>query len=291
MYPAISGNNVIWVNNDSLNESLSVQLYNMSSGSISTISNATSVPLAMPYQLAIAENNAVWSGTNPQTGRVNIYLYDITSGGLQQVTEDGPGTQLDPGVSQDHIIWTNLTDGSSDVYLYEIASGETVPMVTALSYQMETAIGGNTTAWVDNTTGGDFDIAISPLGGPRGIILSEPGDDRYPDVSSDGQYVAWIKFIENRSAVYLYDVANDNTTQITGESARPDSVAVDGNLVVYSDLRNGNHDIYMYDITTGTETPVTQDPYDQSYPDVSGGVIVWMGNNTGRWDIYRTSAG
>lgn len=60
----------------------------MSSGSNSTISNATSVPLAMPYQLAIAENNAVWSGTNSQTGRINIYLYDIASGGLQQVTED-----------------------------------------------------------------------------------------------------------------------------------------------------------------------------------------------------------
>ncbi|MEN6512446.1 hypothetical protein [Methanoculleus sp.] len=245
----------------------------------------------MPRQLAIAGNNAVWSGTNPQTGRVNIYLYDIATARLQQVTKDGPGTPLDPGVSQDYIIWTNLTDGSGDVDLYRIASGTTTPLVSAPSYQMETAIGRNTTAWVDNTTGGDFDIAISPLGGSGGVILSEPGDDRYPDVSSDGQYVAWIKFLENRSAVYLYDMAKGNATRITGESARPDSVAVDGNLVVYSDLRNGNHDIYVYTIGTGTETQVTQDPYDQSYPDVSGGMIVWMGNNTGRWDIYRTSAG
>jgi len=292
MYPAISGDSIVWVNNDSINGSLSVQLYNMSSNENSTISNATSVPLAMPYQLDIAENNAVWSGKNPQTGGISIYLYDTASAGLQQVTGDGPGTQLDPGVSPDNVIWTNLTNESSDVYLYEIAGGDTIPLVTDLYYQMETDIGGNTTAWADNETGGgDFDIVVASLGESEGTFLGDSGDDRYPDVSSDGQYVAWIGFSENRSAVYLYDVAEDNTTEITGESARPDAVAVDGNLVVYSDLRNGNRDIYLYTISTGMETPVTQDPYDQSYPDVSNGEIVWMGNNTGRWEIYRASAG
>ncbi len=292
MYPAISGNSIVWVNNDSVNESSSVQLYNASSGDTTTISNATSIPLAMPYQLAIAENNAVWSGTNPQTGGTNIYLYDAASGQLQQVTEDGAGMQLDPGVSQDYIIWTNLTNASSDVYLYQISSGNTMPVVTNPYYQMETAIGGNTTAWADNQTeGGDFDIVVAPLGQSEGIFLGNSGDDRYPDVSSDGRYVAWINVLENRSAVYLYDTVENNTTQITGESALPDSVAVDGNLVVYSDLRTGNHDIYMYNIPTGMETPVTQDQYDQSYPDVSNGEIVWMGNNTGHWEIYRAPAG
>lgn len=292
MYPAISGDSIVWVLNDSQNESLSVELYSISSENTSTISNATSVPLAMPYQLAIAENNAVWSGQNPQTGGTNIHLYDTASGTLQQVTEDGPGMQLDPGVSQDYIIWTNLTNESSDVYLYEIANGNITPMVSPLSYQMETAIGGNTTAWADNATeGGDFDIVVAPLGESNGTVLGDSGDDRYPDVSSDGRYVAWISFLENRSAVYLYDVAEDNATEITGESARPDAVAVDGNLVVYSDLRTGNHDIYMYNVTNGTETPVTQDRYDQSYPDVSNGEIVWMGNNTGRWEIYHLPAG
>ncbi len=292
MYPAISGNSIVWVYNDSLNESISVQLHNTSSGSNSTISNATSVPLDRPYQLAVAGNNVVWSGINPQTGYVNIYLYDTDSGRLQQVTEDGPGMQLNPDVSQDYIIWTNLTNESSDVYLYEIASGDIIPMVTPLSYQTETAIGGNTTAWADNTTaGGDFDIVVAPLGKLKGVTLGDSGDDRHPDISSDGRYVAWINVLDNRSAVYLYDVEMANATRITGDSARPDAVAVDGNLVVYSDLRSGNHDIYTYDITAGTETPVTQDQYDQSYPDVSNGEIVWMGNDTGQWEIYRASAG
>ncbi|WP_243670755.1 hypothetical protein, partial [Methanoculleus chikugoensis] len=169
MYPAVSGNNVIWVSNDSMNRSVSVQLCDIPSGNNSTISTppASVPPLVMPpRQLAIAENNAVWSGTNPQTGRVNIYLYDIATGRLQQVTKDEPGTPLDPpGVSQDYIIWTNLTGGSGDVDLYRIAGGTATPLVTAPSYQMETAIGGNTTAWVDNTTGGDFDIVISPSAG------------------------------------------------------------------------------------------------------------------------------
>ncbi len=292
MYPAISGNSVVWVNNDSANESFSVQLYNASSDNITTLSNATSVPLAMPYQLDIGESDAVWSGMNPQIGDSVIYLNDTASGTLQQVTEDGPGMQLDPGVSQGYIIWTNLTNESSDVYLYEIASENITPLVAPLSYRTDTAIGGNTTAWADNnTSNGDFDIVVAPLGESEGTVLGGPGDDRYPDVSSDGRYVAWISFLENRSAVDLYDVAENNTTQITGESALPDSVAVDGNLVVYSDLRTGNHDIYLYNITTGMETPVTQDPYDQSYPDVSNGEIVWMGNNTGRWEIYHASAG
>jgi TolB protein len=247
----------------------------------------------MPYQLAIAGNNAAWSGTNPQTGYINIYLDDTVSGRLQQVTEgDGPGMELDPGVSPEYVIWTNLTNTSSDVYLYAIANGSTIPVVTNQYYQMETAIGGNTTAWAENNTqGGDFDIVVAPVGQSAGITLNNSGDDRTPDVSSDGRYVAWVNFLENRSTVYLYDMAANTTTQVTGASALPDSVAVDGNLVVYSDLRTGYHDIYMYNITTGIETPVTQDQYDQLYPDVSNGEIVWMGNNTGHWEIYLTSAG
>lgn len=292
MFPAISGDNILWVLNDSQNESLSVELYSISSENTSTISNATSVPLGVPHQLAIAESNAVWSGQDPGTGDISIYLYDISSGGLQQVTDESGGTQLDPGASQGYIIWTNLTTGSSDVYLYAIANESTIPVVTDNSYQMETAIGGNTTAWADNATeSGDFNIVVAPVGESEGTSLGGSGDDRYPDVSSDGRYVAWIGFLGNRSAVYLYDVEEDNTTEITGESDLPDSVAVDGNLVVYSDLRSGNHDIYMYNITTGMESPVTQDQYDQSYPDVSNGEIVWMGNNTGRWEVYRVSAG
>jgi beta propeller repeat protein len=292
MFPKISGDRIIWIYSDSTNESFSVQLYNTSSEEISAISDAISVPLVMPRQLAIAENNAVWSGMNPATEDVNIFLYDIASAMLQQVTEDGSGTHLDPGVSEDYVIWTNLTDESSDVYLYEIAGESTIPFVTDPFYQMETAIGGNTTAWVDNETeGGDFDVVVALFGESAGIFLGGVGDDRYPDTSSDGRYVAWISFLENQSAVYLYDVMEDNATRVTGESAFPDAVAVEGNIVVYSDLRSGNHDIYMYDIDTGNETPVTVDPYDQSYPDVSDGEIVWMGNNTGQWEIYRASAG
>jgi beta propeller repeat protein len=288
LYPAISGNRIVWIDNDTL----SVQLYNTSSGNTTTISNATSVPFALPHQLAIAETYAAWSGINLRTGGSTIYLYDAASGTLTKVTGDSPGVHQDPGVTGDYIVWTNRTVGSGDVWLYEIASGTAVPMATGPSFQVDTEIGGNTTVWADNgTAGGDFDIVVASIGGSGGAVLANPSDDHRPDVSSDGQHVAWIGFAGNGSAVYVHDVAANNTSQITGATARPDSVAVDGDLVVYSDLRSGNHDIFVYDITTSMESPIVQDQFEQTYPDISNGTIGWMGNNTGQWEIYRASVG
>lgn len=287
LFPAISGERIVWFDN----ESFSVQLYDISSGNTSIISDQASVPLLLSYQLAVAGNNVVWSGINTETEGINVYLYDTASGSLQQVT-NGSGMHVYPGASEENLIWTNLSNGSSDVYFYEIASDTVMPVVIDPYFQAWTDIGGDTMAWADNETeDGDTDIAVAFLDQRDISLWGRSGDDLVPDVSSDGSRVAWISVLENRTAVYLYDVATDNATRITGASARPTAVAVDGNLVVYSDLRNGNLDIYRYDISTGTETQVTEDPYAQAFPDVSDGEMVWMGNTTGQWEIYRASAG
>ncbi|MCM2466248.1 hypothetical protein DIC75_07960 [Methanoculleus sp. CWC-02] len=281
LFPAISGNYIVWVDDSSA----SVQLYDSTSGNTSTISDAASIPLELPYELATDGNSVVWTGESPQAEGDILFIYDIASGNLQQVT-DGSGAPGFPGVSQNYVVWID-GDELGDVYIYDITSGN-ISTVTADPYlQLWADIGGNTIIWGDNETEeGDLDIAVLTLEQPRTRLLGDSGDDGFPDVSSDGNYVAWINARGNQTAVYLYDVLAENMTQITSESANPDAVAVDGNHVVYSDWRNGNLDIYLYDISTGVETPVTQDPYQQTYPDISEGTIVWMGNNTGPWEIY-----
>ncbi len=281
LFPAIAGSSIVWVDD----RSASVQLYDISSGNTSTISDATSMPLGLPYELATDGNSVVWTGENPQAGGDILFLYNIASGRLQQVT-DGSGAPGFPGVSQNYIVWID-GDELGDVYIYDIASGNATTVTADPYLQLWADIGGNTIIWGDNETEeGDLDIAVLTLEQPRVRLLGDSGDDNFPDVSSDGNYVAWINVRDNQTAVYLYDVLAENVTQITGESANPDAVAVDGNHVVYSDWRNGNLDIYVYEISIGVETPVTQDPYQQSYPDISEGTIVWMGNNTGQWEIY-----
>ncbi|GEM_PF-983162 len=283
LFPAISGNSIVWYDD----RSVSVQHYDIPSGNTSTISSSTSTPIGLPYELAIDGNNVVWTGVDPQAKGDIVFLYDIVSGGLQQVT-DGSGVPGFPGVSQDYVVWID-GDELGDVYLYDIASGNITPVTADPYEQLLTDIGGNTIVWADNETeGGDLDIAVASLEQPQVRLLGDFGEDSYPDVSSDGNRVAWINAQDNETAVYLYDVSTENVTQITGGSANPDAVAVDGAHVVYSDWRNGNLDIYLYDLSTGVETPITQDPYGQSYPEISEGVIVWMGNNTGQWDIYTT---
>nr|WP_292728014.1 hypothetical protein [Methanoculleus sp.] len=281
LFPAISGNSIVWYDD----RSVSVQLYDIPSGNTSTISDATSTPIGLPYELAIDGNNVVWTGVDPQAEGDIVFLYDIASGRLQQVT-NGSGMPGYPGVSQDYVVWID-GDELGDVYLYDIASGNITPVTADPYEQLLADVGGTTIVWADNETEeGDLDIAVTSPGQPRVRLLGDSGEDSYPDVSSDGNRVAWISVHDNRTAVYLYDVSTENVTQITGESANPDAVAVDGDHVVYSDWRNGNLDLYVYDIRTGVETPVVQDPYPQSYPEISAGRNVWMGNNTGQWEIY-----
>lgn len=280
LFPVISGNRIAWFDN----ESSSVQLHNLLTGNTTTISTTTPIPLMLPHELAISGDYVVWTGVSQPT-EVYILLYDIASGTLQQVT-DGSGWPGLPGVSEDYVVWI-AGDERGDVYLYDIASGNTTPVTADPYEQLWPDTGGTTIVWADNETEeGDLDIAITSPGQPRVRLLGDSGDDSYPDVSSDGNRVAWISVHENRTVVYLYDVSTENATRVTGESAEPDAAAVDGDYVVYSDWRNGNPDIYVYDIRTGVETPVVQDPYPQSYPDISAGRIVWMGNNTGQWEIY-----
>lgn len=281
LFPAISGDSIVWYDDNST----SVQLYEIASGNVSTISTAESVPIDLPHELAIDGNNVVWTGGDPRAEEDIVFLYDIASGRLQPVT-NGSGVPGYPGVSQDFVVWID-GDELGDVYVYEIASGNVTQATDDPYEQILADAGGDTIAWADNETeGGDLDIAAVSVGESRVRLLGDAGEDSYPDVSSDGNRIAWINARDNRTAVYLYDASTENMTQVTGESAQPDAVAVDGNYLVYSDWRSGNLDIYQYDIGTGTETQVTQDPYAQSLPDISDGVAVWMGNNTGQWEIY-----
>jgi len=281
LFPAISGGYVVWYDN----ASASIQLYETASGNQSTISTAASVPLPLPHELAIGGMNVVWTGRSPWTEGDIVFLYDIASGRLQQVT-NGSGVPGYPGVSQDFVVWID-GDELGDLYLYEIASASTIQVTDDPYEQLLADAGGDRFAWADNETeGGDLDIALASLNDSRVRLLGDDGDDSYPDLSGDGNRLAWINSNENRTAVYLYDASTGNITQVTGEPAQPDTVAVDGDHVIYSDWRNGNPDIFLYNISTGVETPVTNDPYAQLFPDISDGVAVWMGNNTGLWEIY-----
>lgn len=281
LFPAISGGYVVWYDN----ASASIQLYEIASGNLSTISTAASVPLPLPHELAIGGMNVVWTGRSPWAEGDIVFLYDIASGRLQQVT-NGSGVPGYPGVSQDFVVWID-GDELGDLYLYEIASGSTIQVTDDPYEQLLADAGGDRFAWADNETeGGDLDIAVASRNDSRVRLLGDAGDDSHPDLSGDGNRLAWINANENRTAVYLYDASTGNITQVTGESARPDTVAVDGDHLVYSDGRNGNPDIFLYNISTGVETPVTNDPYARFFPDISDGVAVWMGNNTGQWEIY-----
>lgn len=278
--PVISLNQVAWFDENTS----SVHLHNLLTGNTTVISDEASRPLMLSDELAISGDYVVWTAENPQ-GETSIYLYEISSGTLQQVANETGRPGL-PGVSENYVVWV-AGDELGDVYVYDIANGTTMPATMDRYLQLWPDTAAETFIWADNETDdGDLDIAVAVPGMDRIMLLGGAGEDVYPDISSDGNRVAWIKSLNIQTAVYLYDLTTDNTTLVTGESGEPDAVAVDGDYVVYSDWRNGNLDLYVYDIRTGVETPLVEDQYDQSLPDISAGRVVWMGNNTDQWEIY-----
>ena len=151
-----------------------------------------------------------------------------------------PLNQTAPAVSGDIVVWTdarNTAASGSDIYLYDLLTGQERVICAASGNQQFPSISGNRIVWWDArnaaSTGSDiymYDLTTNT----ESPVCTAAGDQSMPVVS--GNRVVWR------------DTRNQATTQT---------------------------DIYMYDFSTGTESPVCTAPGEQRDPVIYGAVVLW----------------
>jgi len=201
-------------------------------------------PLALggsPYgsssdDLDLYDDKLVWVDSSGY-----VKMYDLGTG---QVTAIDPSaTGYGPRIFGDRIVWSrwSLGDkyplGNYDIFMYDIKTGQALPLATGPANQM-----------------------FPDIEGERVVYQNRNG----PDANTP-------------SDIYLLDLETGLTKPLTADASNQGQPRISGDKIVWEDDRNGsgNRDVYLYNATTNTETQITTDGAMQYAPKVFGDRIAW----------------
>ena len=250
--PAISGDKVVW--EDHRNNNGDIYLYNLTTKTETRITTS----IAQAGHPAISGNRIVWPDS--RNGNDDIYMYDLTTGTETQIT-DNLSRQERPAISGDNIVWSdNRNAGDTyhwDIYLYNVASKKTMPLLLAPYREHDAAIDGNIIAYCDhqsspNKTGwAKFAMNYADIFSPEQITLSTTvntaGDTLVLAATS------WDNAVPNRAEISIdggnYTEMNKgivtpspgnigNTTAFSGSITMPKKSSVSFSLKVYDAAGN-----------------------------------------------------
>jgi Tol biopolymer transport system component len=89
-------------------------------------------------------------------------------------------------------------------------------------------------------------------------LTTEPRADRYPAVTPDGRYIAFVSTRTGNSHIYRYDLISGEQKQLTsGESEEFPTVSADGKWVIYAATESTKHTLWKVSIDGGEPVRLT----------------------------------
>jgi len=229
---------------------------------------------------------------------------------LEQKLNTGSGSQVDPDIFGNTVVWADNSHGNWDIYYYDIPSEQEVRLTSNQADQEKPCIYGNYMVWQDNRNG-DYDIYMNdPTTGQEIRITNNAHNQTSPDI-----YGPWIVWEDDRSGdydIYMYDINTRKEMRLAGGPSNQKSPTIFGDTLVYLDNVDGDYEIFkgaippVFSIDTDLELPVdndigltdgvisnlidvdkiTDDSVDQSPPQVWGFNIVWSDERSYNSDIF-----
>jgi len=248
----ISGNYVVW--SDLRNEktpignlgsydvaNADIFLYDLSTGEERQLTTDPSAQI----NPRIWNNYIVWmdnasDAIKEYPSHWQIVLYNIASG-EQKTISSGSGGHTSPDIDAGNVVWedgrnvinrvnragTNVPENNTDIYLYRIESGETIPIATEKYKEGQPQVSGNLVTWVAFDGSYKGNVFVYDIDTGKTLQLTDLNVDQNTPVIN-GHFVAWM------------DERNGSSTHDVG-------------------LGPHDSDIYLADLKKGTEVRITGD--------------------------------
>jgi Tol biopolymer transport system component len=266
-------------------------------GSLTTTAILAQVTPPAPIQVnspIITINSSPGDQTDPH---VDKDLVSYTDAATNQIRYYRFSTGVDLAIPQDQ---TTLFDVLSDVNGGRIAFSR-VEMDRNAIYVFDTstlslteidphagsnrfnpALGGNTLAFVDQSSGnGDifsYDLGANPPKPPL-VVSLDPNAEQNPNVSPDGRWIVWEDCAVSITHCNVFKgILSGGVWSVSAVENSPDPEGnpdTDGIWIVYDANRAGNatgQDIYYQPVGGGAEVQLSL-PGDQQNPSIKGGFI------------------
>jgi len=225
-------------------------------------------------------------------------ITDLT--GTESILSPATGgtDQVNPAIWDDRIVWAGYYPDpddpeffDSDIYLYNVTSGDLKKIPTPLLFQDEPAIWEHLVvwhAWEDD----NYEIHLYNLFTEDDQRLTNDAVDQFkPRIWGD-----WVVWEEgNEEEVYLYNLLTLEKTRLGDvNSSSAKSPAIWEDRVVWEEQRDAssdNLDIFLFNITTRKEMQITTDPFAQTSPSIWGDRIVWQDSRDTSPSVYGKDIG
>ncbi|MCC7107876.1 MAG: hypothetical protein IT382_01185 [Deltaproteobacteria bacterium] len=185
-----------------------------------------------------------------------------------------PATQLDPAISGDLVVFTDLRNGNEDVYYVNIATLAEVQVTSGAGNQRLNDVDGSTIVFTDMTAPGAR-INAYDVGSALTTTLTSGPTDQNPRI--DGSTVAFERGPSSAYDVWTVQLGTLATAAVAGTAAHEQNPVVDGTRVVYERhiTPTAPGEIVVFDTSTSTETVLGALTLDNRRPDIDGDLVVW----------------
>ena len=282
--PDISGNNIVWIENDSDDD---VILFD---GTTSTVLPDLGLSLLSSPQ--ISPDGVFWKGNSSGW---QFFFYDGTS--TSQLTTNQPYS-FDEKLSGNRIAWRNEPNGEHDyeVLVYDDSTQTITQLTTNTTDEYSVDISGSNVVWR-----GVFNSVSNQIILHNGVTTTQltQGTSGYdPHVS--GNQVVWRAYDGGQiSEIYLYD-GNTTTQLVDSNNSVPLHGFFDGN-VVWSEWDGNDWELFRFDgtntiqitdnsfndVLTFDSTATSSTLNSNAAVDGSGNNLVWSSEvSEGNWEVF-----
>ncbi len=240
----------------------------------------------------------VWQ--NYQNGDWEIYAYNLsvdTDGdgilnylespqlkddpALFRVTNN-PSMQGDPDIYKDTIVWSDLRDGTYDIYAYTFTNDTVWKVYGDARTQRRPAIYDNHIVWEDDRNG-NYDIFMYNI--TKGELSQLSKSSRHDmGVKIHEDYVVWYSYTGSPgsgewSDIIMFDIKSWKLVEITNDDSIQYEPDIYEKNIVWHDQRDGNWEIYRYNISNSLEQRLTFEDEESFCPRIYEDKIVYYNHH------------